>query len=597
MDCPACHQPNVDGARFCAKCGALLPAAGSEKDSLLGQIVGGRYRITQMLGEGGMGRVYLAEQQMGTNVRKVAVKTLQAQYAKDQQVLARFHRECGTVSELEHPNTIHFFDFGQTPDGQLYIAMEYAQGQSLSDALHQGPMRPDRVLKILAQVCGSLEEAHRRGIVHRDLKPDNVILTNRAGQADFVKVLDFGIAKRSEAKDQAQEQKLTQQGMVLGTPPYMSPEQFTGKELDPRSDIYSLAVMAYEMLTGRLPFDADTPWQWATQHMTAQPFPFEQVAAAAAAGIPGPMKQAILRALSKDRTQRQAEVRQFYGELASGGTGMGTSPVLPVAPHTGQGQQHPAWVTPPPVAAHSQPGGSNPPYTPPGQMAYTPPPPHVAHATPAGGQTFPTSPQPQAYGSPPARTGGGKGLLIAVLAIGAVVAIVAVVLVVRQMGSQDDSTTASTANPTATQVATANPTPGIPDKIALPTATEADAGKVAPGVVTARKPPPATSAAPSASTPPPPPPPTLTGDAACAEAKRQGENGDAAAAARVFAGCTGPGAAAARAAIVRGAPDAVKRRIFNGDCAGARALVAALTAIGAAGGAQAVIDAAPQCKK
>ena len=146
MDCPACHQPNLDGARFCAKCGALLPMPSAEgARPLLGQIVGGRYRITQMLGEGGMGRVYLAEQQMGTNVRKVAVKTLQAQFARDQQVLARFHRECGTVSELEHPNTIQFFDFGQTPDGQLYIAMEFVQGESLSDALRHGPMRADRV--------------------------------------------------------------------------------------------------------------------------------------------------------------------------------------------------------------------------------------------------------------------------------------------------------------------------------------------------------------------------------------------------------------------------------------------------------------------
>src|SRR3954454_5922459 len=319
MDCPACHQPNVEGARFCAKCGALLPMPTSEgEDTLVGQIIGGRYRITQLLGEGGMGRVYLAEQQMGTNVRKVAVKTLQTQFAKDPQVLARFHRECGTVSELEHPNTIQFFDFGQTPDGQLYIAMEFVQGESLSDALKPGPMRSDRVLRILAQVCGSLEEAHGRGVVHRDLKPDNIILTTRAGQADFVKVLDFGIAKRSEAKDTAQEQKLTQQGMVLGTPPYMSPEQFTGKELDARSDIYSLAVMAYEMLTGRLPFDADTPWQWATQHMTAQPFPFETVASSAA--IPHPMKQGILRALSKNREERQGTVRQFYDEVAGGGT-------------------------------------------------------------------------------------------------------------------------------------------------------------------------------------------------------------------------------------------------------------------------------------
>src|SRR5258708_33970994 len=150
MDCPACHQPNVDGARFCAKCGALLPAATSEQDSLLGQIVGGRYRIMKMLGEGGMGRVYLAEQQMGTNVRKVAVKTLQAQYAKDQQVLARFHRECGTVSQLEHPNTIQFFDFRQTPSGELYIAMEFVQGQSLSDAMKQAPIPPPRSLHLLA---------------------------------------------------------------------------------------------------------------------------------------------------------------------------------------------------------------------------------------------------------------------------------------------------------------------------------------------------------------------------------------------------------------------------------------------------------------
>jgi serine/threonine-protein kinase len=606
MECPACHQPNIDGARFCAKCGSLLPLpSADQKDSLIGQVVGGRYRITQLLGEGGMGRVYLAEQQMGTNVRKVAVKTLQVQYAKDQQVLARFHRECGTVSELEHPNTIQFFDFGQTPDGQLYIAMEYVQGQSLSDALQQGPMRPDRVLRILAQVCGSLEEAHRRGVVHRDLKPDNVILTTRAGQADFVKVLDFGIAKRSEAKDQAQEQKLTQQGMVLGTPPYMSPEQFTGKELDLRSDIYSLAVMAYEMLTGRLPFEADTPWQWATQHMTAQPFPFESVPVAA--GVPPAMKQAILRALSKDRAQRQADVRQFYEELAGGGTGAGTGPVLPVAQHgaahhgapTHGAPQHgpPHAHVPTPPATYSHPGPGGPAYTPGGgSPGYTPPPAHVAHVTPAGGQTFPTTPQPQA-GPQPSR-GGGKGLVIALAAVGGILAIVGVVLVVRQLGSQ---TEAGSATPSATQVATVAPGPTTADKPATPNPTEAvDAGKpttAVAGVTTAKKPPTAASAPPSASVVQPPPAPALTGDAACVEAKRLGENGDAAGAARVFSGCTGPTAPAARAAILRTAPDAVRRRVFNGDCAGARAVVAALTAMGAGAGAAAVLDAAPQCKK
>ena len=163
----------------------------------------------------------------------------------------------------------------------------------------------------------------------------------------------------------------------------------------------------------------------------------------------------------------------------------------------------------------------------------------------------------------------------------------------RQMGSDGESAT----KPTATPVATAAATPVIPDKIPLPEVVEAGKPAAATGVAVARKPPTTVSAAPSASAPPTPPPPTLTGDAACAEAKRLGENGDDAAAVRVFAGCTGPGAGAARAAIVRNAPESVRRRVFNGDCAGAKALVAALSAIGAAGGAAAVLDAAPQCKK
>jgi serine/threonine-protein kinase len=319
MDCPACHHPNVDGARFCAKCGAPCPPApSSEADPLIGTLVGDRYRITGILGEGGMGIVYNAEQSMGTSVRKVAVKTLLEQFAKDPQTYARFMRECGTVSELEHPNTIKVYDFGKTPKGDLYIAMELLTGVSVEKALESGPFAPERLDRIMGQVCGSLQEAHDKGIVHRDLKPANIQLSTRAGEADYVKVLDFGIAKRSEAKDAKQEQKLTQQGTILGTPPYMSPEQFMGKELDARSDIYSLGVIAYEMLTGRLPFDADTPWQWATQHMTAQPFPFETIPLAA--GVPPKMKAAIMRALNKDREKRQQTVREFFDELTLGNT-------------------------------------------------------------------------------------------------------------------------------------------------------------------------------------------------------------------------------------------------------------------------------------
>jgi serine/threonine-protein kinase len=355
MDCPACHHANIEGARFCAKCGALLPASAEpENDPLIGTIVGGRFRIVNVLGEGGMGRVYRGEQQMGTSVRQVAVKTLLAQYARDPQVLARFMRECGTVSELEHPNTIKVYDFGQTPTGELYIAMELLTGKSLESVLETGgALPPERVDRIVAQVCGSLQEAHDKGIIHRDLKPANIQLSVRAGEEDYVKVLDFGIAKRDERTSKS-EQKLTQQGTVLGTPPYMSPEQFTGTELDARSDIYSLGIMVYEMLTGRLPFDADTPWAWASQHMTAQPFPFET--SPAGATVPPKMKAAVMRALQKDKNARQSTVREFYAELTLGAArpsmlGVGTRPVsyvdssgagaAPSGPTTGAVQSRP----------------------------------------------------------------------------------------------------------------------------------------------------------------------------------------------------------------------------------------------------------------
>lgn len=317
MRCENCGHENVEEARFCADCGALLPLAGGGDDPLIGQVVGGRHRIKRVLGEGGMGIVYEAEQQMGSALRPVAVKTLHSHLSKDPNVRERFNRECGIVAQLDHANTVRIYDFGDLPDGTLYIAMEFVKGHALADLLQEcGPLSTERVLKIMKQICGALDEAHELGIVHRDLKPENVILGDRAGESDFVKVLDFGIAARTESADAKKEQKLTQQGMVLGTPPYMSPEQFTGKELDRRSDIYSLGVMAYEMLTGRLPFDAETPWEWATQHMTASPTPFE--ASAPSAAIPAGVRQAILRALAKNRDERQGTAKEFFADLSRG---------------------------------------------------------------------------------------------------------------------------------------------------------------------------------------------------------------------------------------------------------------------------------------
>ncbi|HEY2364980.1 MAG TPA: serine/threonine-protein kinase, partial [Polyangiaceae bacterium] len=277
-------------------------------DRLVGLEIGGKYKIVSLLGEGGMGCVYKGEQKLGNTIRKVAIKTLHEHLSHDPQILARFEREVGTVAGLQHPNTIQVFDFGKMDDGTLYIVMEFVEGKSVAGWLETtGAMEPARVVNILKQVCGSLEEAHGLGIVHRDLKPDNVVLCDKAGQHDWVEVLDFGIAKRSNETDE-KEHKLTQQGMVLGTPPYMSPEQFTGQPIDVRTDIYALGVMAYEMLSGRLPWEANTAWEWASKHMTEEPTPLERQPLGP--NVPESMRSAIARALAKDKNARFASVRE-----------------------------------------------------------------------------------------------------------------------------------------------------------------------------------------------------------------------------------------------------------------------------------------------
>jgi serine/threonine protein kinase len=313
MQCPSCHKDVEGHPPFCPLCGKPLPNL-APPDPLLGRTLGGKFKISKLIGEGGMGAVYVGEQALGQHTRKVAIKTLHQHLSRDEKIRVRFQREVGTLATLEHPNTVQVYDFGTTDDGVLYIIMEFVLGRSIAEVLEKdGPMKADRVEKIIAQICGSLAEAHGKGIIHRDLKPDNIILTERAGQKEFVKVLDFGIAKRSGEEDR-NEAKLTQQGMVLGTPPYMSPEQFTGQPLDARSDIYSLSVMAYEMLTGTLPFDAKTPFEWATLHMTAAPKSIEATPNGAA--LPASMRAAIMRALSKDKEHRFASITEFHERFA-----------------------------------------------------------------------------------------------------------------------------------------------------------------------------------------------------------------------------------------------------------------------------------------
>jgi serine/threonine-protein kinase len=417
--CQKCHAALGEGAKFCPNCSAMVEqVADDAEDKLLGKIVAGRYRIVKMLGEGGMGRVYLAEQQMGATTRKVAIKTLHQELSGDPQLVARFYRECETVIELSHPNTIQFYDFGKFDDGTLYIVMEFIQGSALAHVLEesQGKGLPvARCDKILIQVCGSLHEAHGHGIVHRDLKPDNVLLTNRGGQTDFVKVLDFGIAKRSDAEDE-KKGKLTQQGMVLGTPPYMSPEQFGGQALDARSDIYSLGIMVYEMLTGRLPFEAKTPWEWATKHLTAQPESLDTNPAAA--HVPPAKRAAVMKALQKNRDHRQATVLEFLQEFtgyqdAQAAWTMATSAGGAIIPKGGEAQQGgtastPVQTpTPMPQPVYGT-GGM-------GAQMPTPAPGYTtggAHAYNGGGYGYTTGSQPQRTSG-----GGGAGKIIAAIVV------------------------------------------------------------------------------------------------------------------------------------------------------------------------------------
>ena len=427
IECPVCQAPLEDSPKFCNHCGSATERVGSSSptapapptevdpraDPFIGQTVGGRYRITKLLGEGGMGAVYIGEQNIGGTVRKVAIKTLHAHLSKDPKILQRFERECATVAELQHPNTIQLYDFGKTDDGILYMVMEFVQGESLAAVLEKRKsLEPPRAQHILHQICDALGEAHSMGIVHRDLKPDNIVLTERA--KDWVKLLDFGIAKRSE-DGAREEQKLTQQGTVLGTPPYMSPEQFTGKAIDARSDIYSIAVIGYEMLAGRLPFTATTPWEWATQHMTVAPLQLTTTPSGAA--IPVGMVNAIMRGLAKDPNERFAKTSELFDALSVGFTGAMVSaqsqvpgtftPSAGNAPIDQKGKTQigtpvstPAFA-PPGQAAGLVPGASS--Y---GATPLAPP-----FGTPAtGNYAFPASP-------PPRKGRGGGGVLIGLLLI------------------------------------------------------------------------------------------------------------------------------------------------------------------------------------
>ncbi|HEX6241807.1 MAG TPA: serine/threonine-protein kinase, partial [Polyangiales bacterium] len=267
----------------------------------------GQYKLLEKLGEGGMGVVYRARHAL--LARPTAVKVLRAGVS-DPELSARFEREVRTTAELTHPNTIAIYDFGRTPDGTFYYAMEYLEGLDLDDLVERhGPQPYARVLQVLLQAAGSLAEAHARGFIHRDIKPANLMLTVRGGLADFVKVLDFGLVRTLGRA----ETKITRDDRVMGTPLYMAPEALTSPEtLDARADLYALGAVGYFLLTGEDAFGGDSSPEVITRHLAASFTPLDQVPEVC---VPADVVDLIHRCLSRDREQRPASAEALRDEL------------------------------------------------------------------------------------------------------------------------------------------------------------------------------------------------------------------------------------------------------------------------------------------
>lgn len=276
--------------------------------SYIGKEIAGQFRIIQRIGSGGMGAVYKAEQPEMN--RYVAIKVLHPKYVSRPDLVARFRREARAMSHLSHPNTARVYLYGQLEDGACYIAMEYLEGKNLAQITRaEGRIKPGRAVNIMVQVCGALEEAHRQGIVHRDLKPENIFLTAQGGIANFPKVLDFGLAKVTQREMRPGSLILTQEGMVFGTPEFMSPEQARGQPLDARSDIYSLGCILYEMLTGKLPFDASQPMDYLAMQIRGTPIPLGKRAEDVT--FPPGLEAVVMRTLEKDPDKRYPSASDF----------------------------------------------------------------------------------------------------------------------------------------------------------------------------------------------------------------------------------------------------------------------------------------------
>ena len=319
MKCPKCHTDNPDTSLFCGNCASLLGQEGQRSDSLtktletpvrgltVGSVVAGKYRIIEEIGRGGMGVVYKAEDIKLK--RTVALKFLPQQWTADADARERFVQEARAASALDHPHICNIHEIEETADGRMYIAMAYYEGESLRDKIKRGPLKKEEALDLIVQAVQGMAKAHQKGIIHRDLKPANIIVT----EDGVAKVVDFGLAKL------AGQVKLTREGTTVGTVAYMSPEQARGEAVDQRTDIWSLGVALYEMLSGRLPFRGENEQPLLRSILNQDPDPISKVRK----DIPKELDTVLGKALEKKTADRYQSMEEFLADLEAVADGMG----------------------------------------------------------------------------------------------------------------------------------------------------------------------------------------------------------------------------------------------------------------------------------